>query len=508
MDSLAQASPLTRAPRSGRLKGLSVPRQAGDALVRRRELAVGGLAIACAVGAFAIPVSAGTLAHPVGFGALYAWSVLSFVAAGLLWWRARPASRIGPLLCTLAFLLGVQSLMGSANGLGFSVAVLLDAAAIFLAWYLALVFPVSRLDARGRMLMGIATVVVFSFVAKTLLSEEIAGATPLARCTAACPSNQLMLAADPGLAGFFRDIEQWGRIAFSVLLVLLLTSRFQRASRPRRRTVLPVYLTVGLWLIAFSVYNAATHTSASVATLDDIGVGTTVARALFPLGFIAAIVLTRAHAGSALQSMVHELRGGPTLPSVQAAVRHVLDDPAARLAFWDQDRRRYIDANARPIKLPSPNGEVTVHLLRTRRGRARRDGCGRRCGSRRRCSPWRSARTPSRCHVGQHGHAVLGGLGNVDPRHRLQGLAERDRGSAANEPGCRGGPSGRQMVQRSSLAVVAPPSPIGDRFEQSAELSLSHVDAGHRGQPSPKLPSMNHPIGVMHGRVRRTRIGG
>jgi signal transduction histidine kinase len=360
MDSASpQASTLTA-------RALPVPRRVGDVSVRSRELVVGGLAVAGAAVALVVPLSDQTLAHPGGFAALEAWSVLSWTAAGLLWWRARPWSRIGPLLCALGFVLGLQAFQGSSSGLAFSIAVLSDGLVIFLAWYLTVLFPGPRLDRAGRILLAFGgAVVLLAFVPKVLLSVEIGGATPLARCTAACPSNHLLIASEPGLADVLGQIERWGaRIAVTVALVTLLTVRYVRASRARRRTLLPVYLGIGLWLVAFAVYNTAVNADVSPVSLDRIGLGATFARSLFPLAFIAALVLTRAHAGGALQAMVHELSRDSTLRAIELTVRRVLNDSTARLAFWLPDGPEFVDADAQPVELPSANGSgPAVHVF-------------------------------------------------------------------------------------------------------------------------------------------------
>ena len=364
MDSVSQASSID--PGSHLLRSLLVPKRIGDVSVRERELALGLLALGCVALTFAVPLTSDTLAHPVGFAWLVAWSVIGFVLAGLLWWRARPWSRIGPLLCALGFLLGMASFQGSASSVGFSFGVLMDGPVVLLAWYLVLVFPGSRLDAQARLLMMLAGgVILLGFLPKFLLSVDISGATPLARCGDGCPSNGLLLASEPGLANFFGEIDRFGRVAVTLLIVGLLTSRFLRASRPRRRTLLPVYSVVGLWLGAFAVYNSAVNANLSVDVLDRIGLGVTISRLLYPLAFIAALVLARAYAGGALQTMVHELRTDSTLRSIEQTVRNVLADPSSRLAFWLPQSRQYVDAAAQPVELPAPNSNSSVHVFRT-----------------------------------------------------------------------------------------------------------------------------------------------
>ena len=126
-----------------------------------------------------------------------------------------------------------------------------------------------------------------------------------------------------------------------------------------------VYSAVGLWLGSFAVYNTAVNAHVSVDVLDRIGLGVTATRLLYPLAFIAALVLARTYAGGALQTMVHELRTDSTLGSIERAVRSVLTDPSSRLAFWLPESRHYVDAAAHPVELPAPNGDASVHVFRS-----------------------------------------------------------------------------------------------------------------------------------------------
>ena len=336
-----------------------VPAATGQPLASRRlpavsrqtrELVLGGTAVALAVGAFVVPLGADTLRRPGQFAVLVAWSTLSFVFAGLLWWRARPWSPIGAMLCALGVITGLASLQGSASGLGLGVGVLLDVPTALVAWYLVAAFPEGRLNRWGRALMGLAvTVVLFGFLPWLLFSPEIAGATPLARCTAACPENGLLVRTDPGLADVFGNVLEAGLVLFTFLLAATLIERYARASRPRRRTLLPVYLVSGAWLISFWALHLGIWLDASADLRYALGLAVTVARFALPLGFVAAIVLTRAHAGGALMTMVGELGLQPTTRSLAETVRRVLDDPSARLAFWRRDESRYRDVDGEPV---------------------------------------------------------------------------------------------------------------------------------------------------------------
>jgi signal transduction histidine kinase len=292
--------------------------------------------------------------------------VLLCVFAGLVWWRARPWSSVGPWLVALGMIGALTSLQGSANADAFSVGVFLDAPLVLLAWYLFFSFPSGRLDRTGRVFMAYATsVLVFGFAAKTLFTPHVGGTTPLARCADACPANTLLITDNADLASVFRDIELWGRIGVALALIWILTERLARASRPRLRLVVPVYVVALLWLSAFTLYSAAVNADASRALLDVLGAGVTLTRVGIPIGFLAAIVLARMHAGVALESMARELTATSTAESAERLVRRVLDDPSARLAFWVRRARAYVDASGQTVTLPpADTGQVSREFRR------------------------------------------------------------------------------------------------------------------------------------------------
>jgi signal transduction histidine kinase len=335
-----------------------------------RELVLGSIAGTEAILAFAVPLHAHTLLHPGQFAVLVAWSTLSFVLAGLLWWRARPWSRIGPLLCLLGLLIGLTSFQGSENGLAFSLGVVLDAPIALLAWYLIVSFPSGRPTRWGKALISFGAVAVaVSFFPWMFFASSIAGATPLAECGPTCPTNHLMIVSDPGLLRFFGSVEEWVLISFTFLLAATIAIRFVRASRPRRRIVVPVYLATGAWLAAFWVFHVALQTTASSSLLNEFGVGVTLTRSLYPLGFIAAIVLARAYAGHALHSLVRDLSKHSGARSVEESVRRVLDDPSARLAFWLPASGRVVDSDSRAVELPDVDDRVSWQSFSSSNGR-------------------------------------------------------------------------------------------------------------------------------------------
>ncbi|HEY1366458.1 MAG TPA: hypothetical protein VGF23_05070, partial [Gaiellaceae bacterium] len=329
-------------------------REAAVVSPRRRrpgELVVAALGAALAAAAATVVVVADTVTDPEGLALLLVANVLGFVLAGLMWRRSRPGSPFGPLLVAFGFLLGFACLAGASQPLLFDLGVLLDAPTVLFAWWLILSFPSGRLDRVGRALMLVGSgVVLLGFVPKILVTPSIRGATPLAECTLPCPANRLLVADEPGLADFFRGVEAYGRFTVVALILATLAMRFLRASRPRRRVLSPVYLVWVIWLLAFGAYGLAVQVlHASVDFTHPLGLALTGSRVLLPFAFVAAIVLARAYAGAALESMVRDLTGRTSAARLERIVRKVLDDSSAQLAFWLPRANVFADRHGRAL---------------------------------------------------------------------------------------------------------------------------------------------------------------
>ena len=339
------------------------PFQSARLAVRRpsaSELLVGGAAIAAAAAAAAVVLTAHAVSNPDGYAFVLVLNVLVFVFAGLAWRRARPWSPYGHALIAFGLALSLYSLGASSRPLAFSIGVLFTIPATLFVWWLILAFPSGRLDNAGRVVLGLSgAVLLIGCLPKTLLAASMAPVAPLARCKAACPANPLQIGSDSSLALAFRHIDIAGTAAVSVLIVALLALRFGRASRPRRRLLAPVYLFSGLMLVAGGTYQVAVSwLQASPEASDPLGFAVTAASILFPLGFIASIVLAHAYVGTALGTMVRELGVSSSIDSVERVVRQALDDPAARLAFWLPRARRYVDRHGARVVLDE-NGTST-----------------------------------------------------------------------------------------------------------------------------------------------------
>jgi signal transduction histidine kinase len=141
-------------------------------------------------------------------------------------------------------------------------------------------------------------------------------------------------------------------------LLFYLATRFAWASHARRRVILPVFVSAAPLAAAFTLSAVAFELAGvqSSGTARAIFAGT---RILYPLGFVAGLLLARAYAGEALAFMTRRLVGRPSVAAVEQLVRRVLDDPQARLVFWLPRSEQFVDRHGARIVLDPARETLT-----------------------------------------------------------------------------------------------------------------------------------------------------
>jgi signal transduction histidine kinase len=311
------------------------------------------------MGAGAIAVLLSTdqvLLRPGWFTLFSLYNVLAFGGVALLWLRLRPSSRVGVLLLGITALTGLAALQASSSPVAHSVGVLSDPILTIVWIYLLITFPTIRLDrASATVLAILIATVVIAFVPWFFFSKHISGATPLARCTAACPENPFVIADRPGAAMRFSDIVSFGRTFFAVLCLLLLGIRLYVASAPRRRVLVPLYAIAATWAVAFGAYGVATDLIGTrPRVLDTIGWSLTATRIAIPLAFALSIVVIRSFAGIALARMMSQLGRLPTAAALQRVTAESLGDPGLLIAFRNPGSLRWVGVGGEPTHPPAP----------------------------------------------------------------------------------------------------------------------------------------------------------
>ncbi len=303
-------------------------------------------------------VDSDVLLRPGWFALLIGWTIIAFAAAGLLWLRRRPASRVGLLLLLLTGLLAIAGLQGSSSSLLFSLGVLADAPAVLLVFYVLLAFPSARLNRVGLAAIAIlAAAIAVGFIPWYFLSENIGGATPLARCAAGCPTNALAIVDRPDIAGHFVTAEEILRVAAALAVLGVFVGRMATVSRPRRRLLAPVYVAGAVWIVPFGLYGAMRYLVVTDEQVwDTVGWVLTAARVALPLAFVLSLLLAQLFAGASLTRMMQRLRFRPKGRELERVVQDALGDPSLELAIWQGSREEWLDSAGEETTLQDAPG--------------------------------------------------------------------------------------------------------------------------------------------------------
>jgi signal transduction histidine kinase len=307
-------------------------------LARPRVAAiVGAVGTVVAVAGGLLLATSDHLVHPVLYGFDVALLIASTVWVALYWAVRRPGNRIAVVLLVDAGFLAVLALQGASNPVLHSLGVFGDVPTFFIAFYLLFIFPDGRVHGllEKLVLAGVVGVILVSTLPWFFFSPVVAGGYPFAGCNANCPKNGLLISDNPTIAAGFGTTEEYLATALAVAIVGTLCYRLARASRPRRRASLPVYVPALLFTIPFGISRApnaglfvvSPHSYNTLAWFELAG------RLLFSLGFLLAIVQASLLAGVALKSIMARLGEEDGPAHLRQLVADALDDPPLELAF-------------------------------------------------------------------------------------------------------------------------------------------------------------------------------
>jgi signal transduction histidine kinase len=274
-----------------------------------------------------------------------------WVIAGLIAWRARPDSRVGPLMVLIGWLHPAEPLLGGLFGAYVQWLLWLVSPISTLILILALSFPSGRLTGPARVAAGLAWAHYGLQAVATLFAVRSQ------RCPA-CPPNPLPFPHDGAVSDLILDVGAPLWIAAWGLTAVILARRWRESSVPGRRALNPM-----LWgMLQYAVINVL---------LPLVGFGVGDGRpdkpgfwsfALIPVGFLIGLLRTRQHRSVVADLMV-ELGSAPEPRRLRQLLARTLGDPSLQVAFWLPDRQRYVDADGSPVELPGADEPRRVSAL-------------------------------------------------------------------------------------------------------------------------------------------------
>jgi signal transduction histidine kinase len=298
------------------------------------SLAVAGAALLAAGGVHNRPTAPGEgLTILVG---------LSLLGSGLASWRARPENRLGPLMIGIGFCWCAGLLPEARSHVLFTIGELLQF--LWIAGFFALVlsFPSGRLESRqDRVLVVLALILACVLeVALVLFGDR----------TQVSASDVLHVFHVPHVAQALFNLQRLLAAVLTVWTIGRLIVRWSRASTPARRAVTPV-LAAGGFMFASLIMTA-------INDLTGDGWGATPAEVFFyaaatvPVAVMLTMLQRRLAQGQ-VAGLVVQLGGQSAAAKLRGALARALGDPTLQVAYWYAAESRYVDAEGRPLALPS-----------------------------------------------------------------------------------------------------------------------------------------------------------
>jgi signal transduction histidine kinase len=331
---------LSRPLERGRLRGL------GQVTARTHgtRFWVALWAAGAAAGVIAlIPVFAGDPPVP-GNEVIHRLSGISFMACGLVAWRRRPDSAVGPMLTVAGFGVVLSEILTQIDSaLAFTAALLLGEVwiVVYVALILSFVSGGGRLQSTvDHVLVGMFFVALFVLQFALMLFLDV-------------EDNLLLVRPDAGIAEALTKV-QWAILIVASLAVAFVTgARWRSASQPRRRTLLPS-LGGSLSGILFAAWLTTLLLESPVIPLVWI---LNTALLTVPAALLWGLLRSRLARGG-LADLFRELatRRGVQL---EAGLAKTLGDPSLVLAYRVPGGRSYIDGAGQPVAPPAPGGDRT-----------------------------------------------------------------------------------------------------------------------------------------------------
>jgi len=288
-----------------------------------------------------IPVLFGSDPPVAGNSIIHRLSGISFAACGLVAWRRRPDSAVGPMLTLAGFGVNLSEILTQVDSpVTFTAALLLGE--VWIVVYAALILSfmsggrlVSNVD---RALVGLFFVGLFVLQFAVMLYSEH-------------DDNLLLVRLDADIASALTKVQQGVLIVASLAVAVVIAGRWRSASRPRRRALLP---SLGG---AFSgvLYAASLTTLLVGSPVVPLFWILNTALLTVPAALLWGLLRSRLARGG-LADLFREL-GTRRGFQLEAGLAKTLGDPSLVLAYRVPGRRVYIDGAGQSVELPRLDGD-------------------------------------------------------------------------------------------------------------------------------------------------------
>ena len=278
------------------------------------------------------------------------WTTLPYIGAGLVAWKRRPASRLGPLMVIAGFGSTINFLIWSGNDLAYTLGLAGQILPPVLFLHVFLAFPTGRLDSRpGRRLVGIA----YGFAGLTV---------PILILGIEKPRNVVAFVDAPGTAESLMGVQLALVSAALLAGVGLLVQRRQRRGRPLRASLAHLVdsFALALLMMAFLLTAGFFEWTGIVAP---VRLATFAAIGLAPIVFLTGLFQVHL-AKTSVSGLVVELGVNPNPAELSEAVARALGDSSATLAFWLPEFGAHADAEGRQIEVEPAPGRALIPIER------------------------------------------------------------------------------------------------------------------------------------------------
>jgi signal transduction histidine kinase len=301
-------------------------------------------------------------------GLLHALLIVTPVAVGLYALQREPSSRFALLLIAAGFLWAPSLLAGSDNGLAYSIGRIGSWFVELGLVFLLLLFPFGRLigTAERVVALGAAGVVAILYLPLVLLLADFPSPSPWSSCERDCPSNALSVTHWQFAGSVLSPLREGIVIGLFFAAATILVVRTVHASRPRRRTLVPLVCGALIALganVAFVVVRRVDRHSELTEVLGFIAVAAIPA---LIVGFAFGLVRWRLLAGTALRQLTDEFGMASSGTRLRKLLAEAIGDDSLEIAYWTGTPGNWVDHTGAPTTLPRDDPSRVVTEVKVR----------------------------------------------------------------------------------------------------------------------------------------------